>query len=111
MSMYLVQCRYTAEAWKGLIARPEDRTKLAREVCASFGGKLHHLFFAFGEHDLVELIEAPDNATIMAIVMASAATGSLTDIRTTVLMSAEEAQGSMQRAQAKGAVYRAPGSD
>jgi uncharacterized protein with GYD domain len=107
--MYLVQSRYTADAWKGLIAKPEDRTALARRVCEAFGGKLHHLFFAFGEYDLVELIEAPDNETIMAILVASAAAGSLTDMKTTVLMGPAEAAKAMTRAGAKADVYRPPG--
>ena len=108
MTLYLVQCRYTAEAWKGLVAQPEDRTALAEKVCEAYGGKLHHLFFAFGEYDLVELIEAPDNETMMAILMASASAGSLTDIKTTVLMSPAEAKNAMSQASAT-TVYRAPG--
>lgn len=111
MPHYLVRCRYTPEAWKGLIAKPEDRTALAEKVCESFGGKLHHLYFAFGDHDLIEIIEAPDEKTMMAIMMASAASGSLTDVTTTVLMSAAEARGAMELAGAKAGVYRRPGTD
>ncbi len=92
MPQYLVRCRYMPEAWKGLVANPEDRTALAKKVCENFGGKLHHPYFAFGEHDLIEIIEAPDNKIMMAIMMASAASGSLADVTTTVLMSAADAR-------------------
>jgi uncharacterized protein with GYD domain len=109
MPFYLVQCRYTAEAWKGLMAKPEDRTALAKKVCEAYGGRLHHLFFAFGDYDLVELIEAPDNETVMAILMAAAGSGSLTDMKTTVLMTPKEAAAAMTRA-ASASVYRPPGS-
>jgi uncharacterized protein with GYD domain len=109
MPLYLVQCRYTAEAWRGFVSKPEDRTELAAKVCEAYGGKLHHLFFAFGENDLVELIEAPDNQTMMAILMAAAAAGSLLDVRTTVLMTATEAKEAMDQAGAK-AAYRVPGA-
>jgi uncharacterized protein with GYD domain len=71
MPQYLVRCRYTPEARKGLVANPEDRTPLAKKVCENFGGKLHHLYFAFGEHDLIEIIEAPDNKTMMAMMVAN----------------------------------------
>jgi len=111
MPCYLVRCRYTPEAWQGLVANPEDRTELAERVCESFGGKLHNLFFAFGEHDLIEIIEAPDNKTMMAIMMASASAGSLTDVTTTVLVSATEARDAMAIAGEQPGTYRCPGAD
>jgi uncharacterized protein with GYD domain len=111
MPLYLVQCRYTPEAWKGFLAKPEDRTKLAKDVCAAYGGTLHHLYFAFGEYDLVELIEAPDNETMMAILMASASAGSLIDMKTTVLMEPSGAAQAMTKAGAEAPVYRPPGQE
>jgi len=111
MPLYLVRCRYTQKAWQGLVNNPEDRTKLAQQVCESFGGKLHNLFFAFGEHDLIEIIEAPDNKTMMAILMASTSAGSLTDVTTTVLVSAAEACDAMKIAGEQTGVYRLPGVD
>ena len=90
---------------------PEDRTKLAEKVCESFGGKLHHFYFAFGEHGLIEIIEAPDNKTMMAIMMASAAAGSIVDVTTTVLVSAAEAHNAMTVANTQADVYRRPGID
>ncbi len=111
MPLYLVRCRYTPKAWQGLVTNPEDRTELAKQVCERFGGKLHNLFFAFGEHDLIEIIEAPDNKTMMAIIMASASSGSLTDVTTTVLVSAAEARDAMAIAGEQAGVYRRPGAD
>ncbi len=111
MPQYLVRCRYTPEAWKGLVSNPEDRTALAEKVCESFGGKLHQLYFAFGEHDLIEIIEAPDDKTMMAIMMATAASGSLTDVTTTVLISAADARDAMTVANNQAGVYRRPGAE
>ena len=111
MPQYLVRCRYTPEAWNGLVSNPEDRTTLAEKVCESFGGKLHHLYVAFGEHDLIEIIEAPDDKTMMAIMMATAASGSLTDMTTTVLISAADARDAMTLANNQAGVYRRPGTE
>ena len=108
MPQYLVRCRYTPEAWKGLVSNPEDRTALAEKVVESFGGKLHQLYFAFGKHDLIEIIEAPDDKTMMAIMMATAASVSLTDVTTTVLISAADARDAMTVAYNQAGVYRRP---
>jgi uncharacterized protein with GYD domain len=96
MPFYLVQAaRYTADAWNRLVRNPEDRIAAVREFCARCGGQLHHFFFAFGEHDLVELIEAPDNKAMMAIMMAAAAVGTQSVLKTTVLVDSADAAAAM----------------
>ena len=54
------------------------------------GGRLISFYYAFGEYHAVVIIEAPDNATVASLVIAAAAGGAVSDIKTTVLMSAEE---------------------
>lgn len=56
----------------------------------SVGGKLDAFYFAFGEDDVVFLVDVPDNASAAAAAMSAAAGGALSRIRTTVLLTAEE---------------------
>ena len=58
-----------------MVATPQDREAAARKLIEALGGKLHHLFFAFGQYDVICLIEAPDDKTMMAGAAAVASAG------------------------------------
>jgi uncharacterized protein with GYD domain len=105
---YLYQLAYSPEAIKAMVASPSDRKAAAEKMIESIGGKLHHLFFAFGKYDVVCLIEAPDDAAMAAGALAVASTGTTSATATTKLMTAEEAMGAMQKAGQALAVYRPP---
>ncbi|HKY94475.1 MAG TPA: GYD domain-containing protein [Kiloniellales bacterium] len=105
MPMYLFEGKYTVDAFKRLVEKPTDRTEIVRKTVEAAGGKLHHLFFAFGDYDVVALVEYPDNESVAAQSMAVAAGGSLSAGRTTVLMSYPEAVRAMKKAQAVGKAY------
>jgi uncharacterized protein with GYD domain len=106
MPLYLGRASYTSDAVKAMINNPQDRSKAAAEAAESVGGKLTGFWFAFGEFDVVFLMEAPDNVTTAALAMAIGAAGSLSKVETTVLLDAEEAQAAMRKAGA--ATYRPP---
>ena len=108
MPLYLGRFRYTTDAMKALLDQPEDRSAAAREVAESLGGKLVGFWFALGEFDGVFLLEAPDNASAVALAMAVGAGGALSEVETTVLLDMDEAQDAMRKAAA--ATYRPPGS-
>ena len=105
MPFYLFQGRYTSDALKAMIATPQDREAGARSVIEAVGGKLHHLFFCFGGDDVVALIEAPDDQSMVACSMAVGASGSMSSGGTTKLMSASEAMAAMGQAQTAAASY------
>ena len=108
MPLYLSRFSYTTDAMKGLLNQPQDRSAAAREVADSLGGKLLGFWYAFGEFDGVFLMEAPDNASAVAVAMAVGAGGAVSDVETTVLLDMDEAQDAMRKAAA--ATYRPPGS-
>jgi len=105
MPMYLFQGKYTLESFKRLVDNPQDRTEVVRKMAAAGGGKLHHLFFAFGDYDVVALFEHADNEAAAAQAMAAAAGGSLAAGKTTVLMSYPEAVKAMKKAKAIAKAY------
>jgi uncharacterized protein with GYD domain len=108
MPLYLTRFRYTPETWAMLIAQPEDRRHAAATYIESVGGRLHGFWYSFGEHDGINLWEAPDNVSMAAVALAIGGGGALASIETTVLLTVEETIEALGRAQAVG--YRSPGT-
>jgi uncharacterized protein with GYD domain len=107
MARYLVQASYTADAWAAMVERPEDRSVSVRRMVHHAGGHLECFYLAFGDHDVVAIIEVPDNVAAAAVSMAAAAGGGLRSIRTTPLLTPEDALAALGRARAVD--YTAPG--
>jgi uncharacterized protein with GYD domain len=105
---YLYQLAYSPQAIKAMVANPSDRRAAAEKLIDSIGGKLHHLFFAFGKYDVVCLIEAPDDVAMAAGAMAVAASGTTSASATIKLMTAEEAVAAMEKAGSALGAYRPP---
>jgi uncharacterized protein with GYD domain len=108
MPMYLTTFSYTPETWAMMIAQPEDRRKAAQAYIESVGGTLHGFWYAFGDHDGINLWEAPDNVSMAAVALAIGGGGALASIETTVLLTVEETLAALEKAQSVG--YRAPGT-
>ena len=108
MPFYMSQFSYTAETWANLVKNPEDRAAAIRALAEQNGAKLHGVWYAFGEYDGVTIIEAPDNTTVAAILLAVAGSGAIEKLKTTVLLTTQEAVEAMRRAGGVG--YRPPGT-
>ena len=98
MSLYLLQASYTPQAWANLAKSPEDREQAIRGLLERAGGKFHSLYYCFGEHDLVVIMEAPDAATAASVSIAATAAGHLKSVQTTVLMTVKESMEAMRKA-------------
>jgi uncharacterized protein with GYD domain len=70
----------------------------------SVGGELECLYFAFGEHDAVAIVELPDDEAAAAVSLIENAAGGAT-IKTTVLLTPEQVDEAANRAVS----YRPPG--
>lgn len=108
MPMYLFKARYTAAALKAMVDNPQDREAAARPLIEAVGGKLHSLYFCFGEEDVIALIEAPNDEAMAAGALAVGSSGAFSGGSTTKLMTAKEAMKSMEKAKAAAAKYRPP---
>lgn len=108
MAYYLVQGAYTAEAWATMVKNPQNREEAVRPVVERLGGKVHRVWLAFGEYDVVGIFEMPDNVSAAAFAMAASAGGALKAIKTTPLMTFEEGIEAMRKA--AGAGLRPPAS-
>jgi uncharacterized protein with GYD domain len=95
MAHYLWQLSYVPEAWAALILNPQDRGEAVRGPIEKLGGKIEQTWLAFGEDDVVAIIEMPTNAAAAAISMAFSAGGAS---KTTPLMSIQEGMEAMKKA-------------
>ncbi len=108
MPHYMLQASYTAQGVSGLVKSPEDRTAAIRSLVEGLGGKIDALYYAFGDYDVVAIMEFPDNATMASLSMAVGASGAVTNIKTTVLIPTSEGVEAARKAAGIG--YRPPGS-
>lgn len=108
MPHYMTRWKYTSEQLKHLVNQPQDREEAARAMVEAHGGKLNAFYFSFGDYDGVAIIEAPDNKTAAAALMALGAAG-ISGLSTTVLMTSKEAQEAMAKAGSVQSRYAPPG--
>ena len=106
MARYMLQASYSTQGISDLVSNPQDRAAAVRPLIERMGGKLESFDFAFGDYDAVVMIEVPSNVSMASIAMAVGASGAISTIKTTVLISMEEAVEAMR--QASGIGYRGP---
>jgi uncharacterized protein with GYD domain len=104
---YLIQVAYAPDAWAAMVKKPQNRLEAVRPVVEKLGGKFEHAWLAFGEYDIVGVVELPENTDAAAFSMAVAAGGAVKAFKTTPLLSVEEGVEAMRKAQEAG--YRRPG--
>jgi uncharacterized protein with GYD domain len=106
MAYFLLQGSYSSDSWKSLVSNPHDRIAVVRPVIEKLGGKLEHAWFSFGEHDLVTVLQMPDNVSAAALSLAIAAGGGFKAHKTTPLLTVAEAIEAMKKAATAG--YKPP---
>ena len=110
MPIFISQGRYSREAIKGMVAKPEDRAELVAKVVEAAGGKLLAYYVTLGEYDWMTIGEFPDHQGVSAVMLAAAAGGGITDMKTTTAMTTAEAKQVFAAAGKVAAAYRAPGA-
>lgn len=106
MAKYMWTGSYTAEGVKGVIAKGgSSRKEAVEKLLASVGGKLECLYFAFGEDDVVLIVDVPDTVSAAAIGLTVAASGAVRGKLTVLLTPAE-----IDQAAKKSPKYQPPGT-
>jgi uncharacterized protein with GYD domain len=108
MPYYMLQATYSPQAWSGMVKSPQNRLDAVRPVVEKLGGKIEGGWLAFGEYDIVLVCQLPDNVSAAAFSMAASAGGAVTGVKTTPLMTIDEAMEAMRKASGVG--YRPPSS-
>jgi len=99
---YLYQISYSAEAWAAMVKRPQDRAEAVRKAVEKLGGKVVTFWMAFGDYDLVGVLEMPDNVSAAAFSVAVAAGGACKNVKTTPLLTLPDAMEAMKKAGTSG---------
>jgi uncharacterized protein with GYD domain len=90
MPKYLVTGSYTADGLKGVLKEGgSGRRKAVEDAVKAMGGQLEAYYFAFGDNDVVALVDVPDNVTAAALAIGISSTGTV-GTKTTVLLTPEE---------------------
>ena len=105
MPKMLVKASYTAEGSKGLMKDGgSKRVGAARGLVESLGGKVESLYYAFGDTDVIAIVDFPDNAAAAAASLTISGSGALSG-KLTVLLTPEE----IDQASRKSPSYTPPG--
>jgi uncharacterized protein with GYD domain len=107
MAYYLYEATYTLEAVKALIKKPTNRLEAISKAVAELGGSVEGAWFAFGERDVVLIVQMPDNVSVAALSLAVGAAGAVQRGRTTPLMTMEEGLAAFKKAGKS--TYKPPG--
>jgi uncharacterized protein with GYD domain len=105
MPKYLIHASYTSEGVKGVISEGgASRRDAVARVAEELGGTLECFYFAFGDDDVVTILDLPDNVSAATVSMTVGASG-LVNTKTTVLLTPQE----VDEAARKSVSYRGPG--
>ena len=105
MAKYFYQGNYVGEGVAGLLKEGgSSRKEAAKRVIESVGGTLESIYYAFGDVDVLGVVDLPDVASAAAASLIINASGAVT-IKLTPLITVEE----MDEATKKDPSYRPPG--
>jgi uncharacterized protein with GYD domain len=92
MPIFITQGRYSREAIRGMIAKPEDRAEAVAKLAQEAGGRLLAYYVTLGEYDFMVICEMLSHKEASSVVLIAAAGGGVTDLRTTLAMTSAEAK-------------------
>lgn len=110
MPIFILQGRYSRDAIKGMLAKPEDRSVAAAKLAEAVGGRMLSYYVTFGADDFIVTFEVPSAKEAAAIALAVGGSGSFSDVRTTLAMTTAEAREALVAAGGVGGAYRPPGA-
>ena|SRR5215831_10449210 len=106
MAKYLIEVSYTSDGAKGVLKDGGSKRKAAaKALVESVGATMESFYYAFGDTDVLVIIDAPDAASVAAMSLAIGASGAVT-ARTTALLTAEDVDAAAKKAPK----YAAPGN-
>jgi uncharacterized protein with GYD domain len=97
MPIYISRGRFTSDAVKGMVAKPENREDAVEKLYKS----VHLDWMAIGEF--------PNEKAAASAILAAAAGGSLSDIETTIAMTAKDAHATFEAAGKAAKDFRSAG--
>jgi len=109
MPIYISRGRYTADAVRGMMAKPEDRESSVAKVFKQLGGKLLSYYVTLGEYDWLIVAEFPNERVASSGILVAMAGGSVSNVQTTVAMTSKEAMEAFSGAAAVAKSFKSAG--
>ncbi len=109
MPIFITQGRFTQDAIKGMLAKPEDRAEAVEQLFAKAGGKLLSYYFTFGDHDFQVVSEGSYEGVAMSVIVAAAG-GGVTDLKTTLAMTSADMKAAFAKAGSIATSFRPAGA-
>ncbi len=88
MSTYILLINYTQQGIENVKESPARLDK-ARELLQTLGGEVKDFYLTMGSHDVVVIIEGPDDETLIKAALVTASTG---NVRTETFRAFTEAE-------------------
>lgn len=110
MPTFIVTGNYTASAIQGMLKNPSDREAAARAIVEASGGKLETFYLTTGDSDFSIKVTIDDAADLMAGLMATAASGSVSNLKTIRAFTSSEFTEMQKKAGQIAKSYKAPHS-
>ena len=106
MTKYFFQGNYVGQGIRGLLQEGGSKRRDAVvEALKTVGGSLECIYYAFGETDVLGVMDIPDQASAAALSLMINSSGAVS-VHLTPLMTPED----LDAASGKSPVYRAPGA-
>jgi uncharacterized protein with GYD domain len=98
MAHYMIEVGYTPQAWNSQIDSQANVLDRITPAVKAANGKIDSMYYAFGDADLVGIIEFPSAEDAAAFGLAVTAGGALRSFKTTPLLTVAQGMASMRRA-------------
>ncbi|MET9668472.1 GYD domain-containing protein [Streptomyces sp. NPDC006475] len=106
MPKFLIQATYTPEGAQGVLSEgASGRRAAVDQIVTELGGQVEAMYFAFGDDDIVLIVDFPDPVSMAAVSLTVKASGAL-HTRAIPLLTLDEIDEAARRQVA----FRAPGA-
>ncbi|MDT7571431.1 MAG: hypothetical protein QOE05_1605 [Actinomycetota bacterium] len=108
MAHYLIEVGYTPQSWNAQIDKKASVVDRITPAVQAAGGKIECMYYAFGDVDLVGIMDFPTPEDAAGFALAVGASGALRSYRTTPLLTVDQGISSMKKADDIRKVYAPP---
>lgn len=98
MAIYIVQGRYTGDAIKAMVAKPDDRREAVEALMKASGFRLVEYYVTMGKYDFMAIAEGEGGPDMLAPLIVAAASGGVGGMVTTQAFSTAEFKTACEKA-------------
>ena len=108
MAHYLIEVGYTPQAWSSQLDSQANVVDRITPAVKAAKGKIESIYYAFGDVDLVGIMDFPTPEDAASFALAVTSSGALRSFKTTPLLTVSQGIDCMKRAHEVRAKYTPP---